>query len=666
MTNNIATNLSMELFNNKLIFISNEQVNILIKKILKAKVVNNLKRSIYYDFLSLENNYSERLTIVANKYYKSVNEITEIINTINKKIINSNYIIYLLCLTNQPFFNQIPIEEQDILYKYKFHIAQNQTWPIILDDDINNIYNNLINYLKRLETNPNRWAKLVLNSFNNYEKKIFNHLLSTKYCEISTPKKQQDFATIYQKSDIVIKNYEVYNTFYKIIHSQVTINKIYYYFSKEDLANFEYFYHNLNILVIKPLSKTKYQILSDIINKIKQVKEKENPPYSFIKLLQKIQSANVHDRENFFKSLKPNQLNIIKKATRLFNQKLDIMKNLNHEEKITYVLLIRKVDEELVKIKRNNIKLIYPNQLLSFYDGQYKLIEIEKSLNLLNKKEYQLLSIYLSNIDNTEIDEEINNIIYIKIPHLISTIKQDTKSKDKYEIIKMQLDFLQKNYGNYNLEVFNEIIDRLNKKDQALFLKYICNQMLSPQSNYFTSSEANYFNNQLLPEFKNMLEESERKSPIKINDFKDYTIQELKEGISMLSPKEQNIIYLKYGHNLDNQGTQELNPNEIRIYQNIVRKNLNKILIQNRLLKNNKKILYNLINNYEDLQLLKKHGIKDINILIYAINLDLINNEDLTINKIKDELKITDEIISYIINECNTIITTKTKKLTKK
>lgn len=662
----LINNLSSELFNNKLIFTDEKEVDTLIKNILKSKVINNEKRRIYLDFLSLDSNYSERLILIANKYHKSINEITLIIKNINTIILNSNHIIYLLCLTNQPFFNQMSTEEQKLLYKYNFHLSNNQTWPIIIDEDINNLHQNLINYLKKLELKSRKWSKLVLSSLNDYEKKVFNCLLSSKYYEQGSPKKKHDLEIIFQKSEKVIRTFEIYNSFRKAINSQIVIPKIYYYFSEEDLAIFKYYYNNLNNLVVKSLSHARYQTLANLIDKINDIKDNKKLSFSITKLLSKIQSSTVLERENFFHSLKKEQLNVLKKATKLYEQNLDIMKNLNHEEKITYALLMRKVDEELVKVKRKHIKSIYPKQLFRFYNGEYKNIQIEKALNLLTKKEYQLLSNYLNNITDTEHENIINQIIYVKIPNLIETLEENAQTKDNLSIIKTQFNYFQSYFGEYSLDTFNEVINNLNKSDQILILKYITNQIYSQKAIYFTNQEKEYFAKELLPKFKEMLEEIEKKSQQVISDFKNYTIEELKKGINSLSQREQDIIYLKFGHNLGNKTERELTPNETRIYQNIVRRNLNKILIQNRLLNSVNDTLQNLINSYQDLQFLKNSGISDINILIYAINNHLVNEDTITMSKLKEILKISEESISYIISECNAILTIKPKTKVKK
>ena len=342
------------------------------------------------------------------------------------------------------------------------------------------------------------------------------------------------------------------------------------------------------------------------------------------------------------------------------------MKNLNHEEKITYALLMRKVDEELVKVKRKHIISIYPKQLFRFYNGEYKNIQIEKALNLLTKKEYQLLSNYLNNITDTEHENIINQIIYVKIPNLIETLEENAQTKDNLSIIKTQFNYFQSYFGEYSLDTFTEVINNLNKSDQILILKYITNQIYSQKAIYFTNQEKEYFAKELLPKFKEMLEEIEKKSQQVISDFKNYTIEELKKGINSLSQREQDIIYLKFGHNLGNKTERELTPNETRIYQNIVRRNLNKILIQNRLLNSVNDFLQNLINSYQDLQILKNSGISDINILIYAINNHLVNEDTITMSKLKEILKISEESISYIISECNAILTIKPKTKVKK
>lgn len=68
-------------------------------------------------------------------------------------------------------------------------------------------------------------------------------------------------------------------------------------------------------------------------------------------------------------------------------------------------------------------------------------------------------------------------------------------------------------------------------------------------------------------------------------------------------------------------------------------KKWNKILIQNRLLNSVNDFLQNLINSYQDLQFLKDSGISDINILIYATNNHLVNEDTITMSKLKEILK---------------------------
>ena len=410
----------------------------------KYKILNywNNSDDLYVNYI-VEDTETKN-TVNAIEYYNTSDLSCDYNSSSVEDIIDS--LTELIKENNGLEFNLPKVSEASPLLKYIYdyvcesdadmcHIDYND-WEELkedeefIDEDINNLHQNLINYLKKLESKSRKWSKLVLSSLNDYEKKVFNCLLSSKYYEQGSPKKKHDLEIIFQKSEKVIRTFEIYNSFRKAINSQIVIPKIYYYFSEEDLAIFKYYYNNLNNLVVKSLSHARYQTLANLIDKINDIKDNKKLSFSITKLLSKIQSSTVLERENFFHSLKKEQLNVLKKATKLYEQNLDIMKNLNHEEKITYALLMRKVDEELVKVKRKHIKSIYPKQLFRFYNGEYKNIQIEKALNLLTKKEYQLLSNYLNNITDTEHENIINQIIYVKIPNLIETLEENAQTKD--------------------------------------------------------------------------------------------------------------------------------------------------------------------------------------------------------------------------------------------
>lgn len=654
---NLINNLSKELFTNQLIFQNEEQVNIILKKILKTKVKNIEKRNIYLTFLSLDKNYSERLTIVANQYNKSISKITSIINSINQTILNDNHIIYLICLTNQSFFKNIPLEEQDLLYKYHFYIKDNQTWPIKLDNNIFTAHKNLINLLKKLEAKPIYWLDYIYDNLNLYEKNIYEYLISSEYYEsVSSSKKKLNFDIIIVKINKIIKTLEIYDKLKKIIQCETNIYKLYYYLPDEEINIFKYYYQRLKSTKLILLNSEGINNLNNLIEKIIKIKKENKPNFNIFKLLNKIEKIPMPYRKQILTSLTPKEEIVINKAKKLYLQKLNIIKNLSYEEAITYVLLIKRINKIIEKVENNQNKVIHPNQLMKYYQQLYKSSDIETALNLLPKKDYHLLSTYLYH-KNTPNIENINQIIYQTIPKLIEENKKQKHSKEV--LTQIQLDYYQQYFGKYNINTFKKVLESLDRKDQILILKYINNNIYSPNVIYFTKEEENYFNQILLPKFKKTLQEIENQYTTKINEFKNYSKTELIQAIKKLSLKEQNIIYLKFGYNLDNKIERELTPNETRIYQNIVRKKLNKILIQNRLLNSLNNVLQNLINQYHDIQYLKEKGISDINILIYALNKHLIKEELITLNILKETLKMNDESINYIINECNALLNQK-------
>ena len=230
-----------------------------------------------------------------------------------------------------------------------------------------------------------------------------------------------------------------------------------------------------------------------------------------------------------------------------------------NEINVTLNKLYNKKDEFILKLTQIEEKIKFCKSSLNNCDGlsqgEKTYLELNERRNELienkNKIEYDLIeneNQYKYNIDNIkknimQIKKQNENIkksllecekekdiknknTQIEINNLKSSIK------DKYLMIKAQIELYKKKHGGINMDLYNKFTDKINESLGVIKTENISNDTLLQNSSIFNVTDNNIFRNEKIESYKSLKQNDKPKRFIKniFNSYNSYNMTENKKN----------------------------------------------------------------------------------------------------------------------------------------
>ena len=176
----------------------------------------------------------------------------------------------------------------------------------------------------------------------------------------------------------------------------------------------------------------------------------------------------------------------------------------------------------------------------------------------------QEFAVYLDNPDKAKIKlEKLRNWHYknpdSKIVYTFNTDTTNIESKRKKTVINQNrpLKTIYETFSNYSRAEVNNAINRLNENEQKIFYLRNGSDLENPKISPDAIENLNYYYHLVVKKIKRILD-----NPYKFKTIymclDQYSKEEIDKGISLLSARDKEIIYYRYGSDLENPKTSNL------------------------------------------------------------------------------------------------------------